>query len=618
MAYQQPIYDPKVVSRRFLRRTIWVSLLVIALLAVLITRLVHLQVREHVRYQTLATHNQIGLVPLPPTRGLIYDRNGVLLADNQPVYNLEIIPERIRHMDEFIAELQNYVTISDDELQTFKRILRQYRPYDSVPLKLNLTEEEVARLSVDLHRWDGVQVKARLNRHYPFGTHFAHILGYVGRIDERELRQLDPVNYRATNFVGKVGIEKFYEDQLHGKVGFEEVETDASGRTVRTLRRQPATAGPDLHLTIDGDLQLAAEKALSELHGAAVAIDPQTGEILALASNPSYDPNLFAKGLSQADYQALLKQKNRPLYHRAIRGQYPLASTIKPFLAIGGLQENIVNTSYEIRDPGWFQLPNTTHVYRDWKKHGHGWVDLHKAIVVSCDTYFYNLAALMGISRIEHTLRQFGFGDVTGLDLAEESPGLVPNPTWKRAVKGESWYRGDTVVAGIGQGYLLTTPLQLANGVATIAARGVRRTPHLIKYWQDAQGNVIQPDIAPQPPVELRDPEIWDTVIKAMRGVITEGGGTGYRFGRNAPYSVAAKTGTAQVYSSYKHSQYDKRKADIPEHLRDHTLFITFAPVDDPQIALAVIVENSKLASNVAREILDYFMGIETDTDEDL
>nr|NKB46567.1 penicillin-binding protein 2 [Legionellales bacterium] len=384
------------------------------------------------------------------------------------------------------------------------------------------------------------------------------------------------------------------------------------------LHHVPAAAGLDLYLTIDGNLQLAVEKALGELRGAVVAIEPQTGDVLAMVSNPSYDPNLFVSSLTSSMYQALLKQKNRPLYNRAIRGQYPFASTIKPFLAVGALDHNIVNTSYEIRDPGWFQLPNTTHVYRDWKKTGHGWVDLHRAIVVSCDTYFYNLATLMGIKRLERILRSFGFGEQTGLDIAEESPGLVPNPTWKRAVKGESWYRGDTVVAGIGQGYLLTTPLQLAQGVASIAARGHHHRPHLIKYWEDVQGNIIEPDLPPLPPIELSDPEIWDIVIKAMHGVIVEAGGTGYRFGRDVLYSVAAKTGTAQVYSSYKYKHYDKRKADIPEHLRDHTLFIAFAPVEDPQIALAVIVENSKLASNVAREVLDYFMGIEpVQPDED-
>lgn len=593
-------------SRLFTRRAIQLGLLVIILVVLLLSRLFYLQVVQHDRYKTLSNNNQLDLIPIKPDRGLVYDRNGVLLADNIPVFSLEITKSRVKKLDETIRRLRQLIDISDDEVAAYKRLVKQHRPFQAVPLKLKLSEAERAKFGVNQYLFPGVDVKARLIRHYPYSNMMSHVLGYVGRINEKELKRVDPVNYSASNFIGKIGLERYYEKVLHGTVGYERVEVDATGRIIRTMARTPPIAGNNLHLTIDLGLQMRITKAMAGHRGAVVAIDPQTGDVLAMVSTPSYDPNLFVRGISSKDFKALHDSPEQPLYNRAIRGQYPLASTIKPFLILEGLDSGSIDRRFRIRDPGYYKLPNSRHIYRDWKRGGHGTVDARRAIVVSCDTFFYRLSRRMGITRIDSILTRFGFGIATGIDLKEELSGLVPSPAWKLQHKGASWYPGDTLVSGIGQGFMLTTPLQLAHATASLAMKGQRERPHLL-LKQVAPGKIKIPyQTTPLFPVVLKDDSHWDYVIDAMRAVIRERGGTGYRYGRNAPYPVAAKTGTGQVFSAKFHAPFEDK--DLPERLRDHSLFIAFAPIEKPRIALAVVVENSKIASNIARITTDYYL----------
>lgn len=574
---------------------------------VLIGRLFYLSVTQFHLYQTLAKQNQINTLAIPPTRGLISDRNGTILAKNSPVFSLELLPEKIKDLAKTIEQLRKFVALNEDEIKAFNRSLRQHRRFEWVPLKMKLSEEEVAQFSVNKLHFPGIEVKARLIRSYPFGKTLAHVLGFVGRINEREHAQIDPVNYRGTHFIGKVGIEKYYEDGLHGTVGEQQVEMDASSRIVRTLKKKTSQTGAHLTLTIDIELQKIAEEALADQQGSVVAIDPSSGEILALSSMPSYDPNLFVQGISHIDYAQLANSSRQPLFNRAIRGQYPLASTIKPFTALKALEDNIVSTDYRVFDPGWFRLPNTKHLYRDWKRIGHGWVDLKQALIVSCDTYFYKLSELMGIKRIDDVLHQFGFGQLTQIDMGEELAGLIPSPEWKRQEKRIPWYTGDTIISGIGQGFMLTTPLQLANGVAKLANRGKSYRPHLLKSWlQNEKSNAKL--LLEEFPIKFRKEAVWETVINAMAASVTRRDGTGgYRFGRTPPYTVAIKTGTAQVYS-IKQNQSEAARDVLPEYLRDHSIVIAFAPVDKPKIALAVLVENNNIASHVARKIIDNYL----------
>jgi len=588
----------------FFRRSRVLVVLVFILSVFMITRLWYLQIFEHDRYTTLSEQNQLNVIPIEPNRGLIYDRNGVLLAENVPVFSLEITPDRVKNLKTVIDQLQKIIQIDEDDLKHFYKEKHQRRSFDPVTLKLKLTDEEVAKFSVNQFKFPGIAVKARLLRRYPLGPAFAHVVGYVGRINEEELKILDPSNYAASNFVGKIGIEKSYEKLLHGKVGTEQVETDASGREVRILRRTAPTPGKDIYLTIDSGLEIAAERALEGHRGSVVAIDPRNGEVLALVSAPSYDPNLFVKGISSKAFNALNKSLGRPLYNRAIRGQYPFASTIKPFLAVQGLDTGVLTRATRIRDPGWFKLPFSSHEYKDWRKGGHGTVDTRRAIVISCDTFFYTLAYRMGINRIDNILTRFGFGIKTGIEMAEELPGLVPSPAWKLRRKAQPWYPGDTVISGIGQGYMLTTPLQLAAGMAALSKHGHRWQPHLLLRSIDTNRQTQYYKPRERYPVQLKKDWVWHYVNKAMREVITVG--TGYRFGRDAPYTVAAKTGTAQVFSSKFHAPFKKK--DLPEHLRDHTLFIAYAPIDNPKIAVAVVAEHSSRASNIAREVMDYYL----------
>lgn len=608
-----PIKDHLLEIRLITHRVITALVIMCILIAILVLRLSYLQLNKHELYTTLSKKNWLDLVPVEPTRGLIYDRNGVLLAENIPVFSLDIIPDKITNMPQTLSEISKIVPLSDIDIAQFQKQLKQHRRFDEIPLKIRLTEEEVARFAENQYRFPGVLVKARLMRHYPNGDQFIHVLGYVGRINTQELNEIDATNYSASNYIGKLGIEKYYEDELHGTVGYQQVENDASGEPLRVINQIKPVPGENLFLTIDSKLQHAVEQALNGMRGAVIIIQPSTGQVLAMVSMPTYDPNSFVAGVSAQEYKDLQSSPDRPLYNRALRGLYPFASTIKPYMALEGLNSGATDAHRSIYDPGYFQLPNSEHVFYDWKRHGHGVVNLTKAITCSCDTYFFDLANRMGIARIDDILNQFGFGQLTGIDLDDELIGNVASPAWKKRVKGQSWYPGDTLNAGIGQGFMQVTPLQLAVGVATMANRGLHYSPYLLLGEQEPGKTFI-----PQTPsllnkITLTDNNYWNIVINGMQNVITSPEGTGLlHFGTGAPYTIAAKTGTAQVYS-VKHVKDEEGVEDqskLPENLRDHSLFTAFAPADKPQIALAVVVENSKEAGAVARKIMDfYFLG---------
>jgi len=587
---------------RIFTQRVWVVAALVALLfLLLIFRLVFLQVSEHETYKTLSKQNHLSLIPIEPTRGLIYDRNGVLLAENMSVFNLELVPGKIKNIDETTGELGKIIDISEDELLEFKKQLKFHRRYESVIIKTKLTEEDVAKFSVHQHLFPDVSINARLIRHYPFGPAFSHVLGYVGRINQNELANADESNYIGTNYYGKVGIEKYYESDLHGKTGFKQVEMDAAGRIIRTIETTDPKSGNNLHLTIDSGLEIIAERALGTNSGAIVAIDPNNGEILALVSNPSYDTNLFVTGISNKQMKRLQDSPSQPLFNRAIRGQYPPASTIKPMTALAGLNSGVITTEEKYFDKGYYQLENSSHKFRDWNPTGRGWVNLKRSIIESCDTYFYQLAHKLGIKRIYKIMSSFGFGEPTGIDMGEELPGLLPTPKWKRANQDSAWYIGDTIITGIGQGSMLSTPLQLAAATAALAKKGERYQPHLL-----LKNNEIEQTVIPLNPIIIKDPAHWKTIIQAMQGVIQAPRGTGFRFGKDAPYTAAAKTGTAQVFTIKQGERYIP--TEIPKHLRDHSLFIGFAPVENPKIALAIIVENGHNSTGIAREIMDYYL----------
>lgn len=583
------------------RRLFVLIFLIFSICVAIVCRLIELQMYERSKYQTLSKQNQLTVLPLSPNRGLIYDRNGLLLADNVPVYSLEVTPEQVPNIDKMLTNIQNIIELSQEEISTFKKMLKQHRPFDPIPLKIEMSEKSIAQFAVNKYKYPGVDVSARLIRYYPYYNAFSHVLGYVAQISPKELNELDQSNYSASNFIGKIGIEKFYESKLHGNVGFQKVEADATGRIIRSLEKTPPVSGKNLHLTIDARLQNYAYQLLDGEKGALVAIEPSSGEILTMVSSPSYDPNEFVRGLSSGTYRKLNNSEEKPLFNRAIRGQYPLASTIKPFLALYSLEKNALPHDFKIWDPGWFKLPNSTHVYRDWKRSGHGWVDLKRSIIISCDLFYYNLANTIGIDAIKDTLSNFGFGQRVSVDIHEELPGLVASPIWKKKFKHQPWFPGDTLNSGIGQGYMLSTPLQLANATAILANRGVRLKPHLVKNIGQAAVEPIQLEKVP-----FKKTEAWEKVISAMQGVITSKEGTGgYRFGRRPPYTVAAKTGTAQVFST---KQHDFTGEEIPEHLRDHSLFIAFAPAKKPKIAIGLVMEHNHYASKVARKFLDYYL----------
>lgn len=584
--------------------------LLIVLSLILVLRLGFLQISQYTRYQTLSLKNQMSIIPIAPPRGVILDRNGILLAENIPVYVLEIIPEHVKNISETIAKLRLLLpSITNEDVEHFYRAKSQNRSFMSIPIKLKLTQDDVAVFASNQYHFPGVSIKARSMRHYPLGEVTAHALGYVGRINIEELRKVDATNYRATNFIGKAGVEKYYEELLHGKVGYQIAETDVSGRALRVINKIPPHSGAKLYLSIDLRLQQAAYEALKDKRGAAVVMDSHNGEILAIVSSPSFDPNLFVNGVSSKDYKVLSNAIQRPMFNRAVRGVYPPASTLKPFVGLTGLDMGFVTPTSEIYDYGKYKLPTASHIYRDWKKTGHGVMNFKRAITVSCDIYFYNLGTKMGITNLAKMLRKFGLGTLTQVDLHEEANGIVPDIEWKKKTKGVPWYPGDTVISAIGQGFMLATPLQIANATATLSQHGARYRPHLlIKTVNSDNDESIEYKPIKEKQIKLNDENNWKLVAEAMNNVLISNEGTGYRFGRNPPFPMAGKTGTAQVHSGH---QYEKtRYEDIPETLRDNSLFIGFTPLEHPQIAIAVVVENDASASIVARKIVDAYYTI--------
>ena len=598
-------------SHLFMQRSVQALVFAAILIGVLVGRLVYLQVLAHEHFITLSDDNRIKILPLPPNRGLIFDRNGIILADNLPSYRLEITPEQVHDMEATLDSLAKIVTIRDVDRKRFDKLRARTPAFKPVPLRFHLSDEEVARFAVDRHRFPGVDIVAGLSRHYPHGPLAAHALGYVGRIDERDLQRIDASNYSGTTHIGKVGVEKTYEDTLHGSVGYRQVETNAEGRVLRTLMRTPPAPGENLYLTLDAELQSVAEQAFGAHSGAAIAISPETGGILAFVSMPTYDPNLFVNGIDTDTYKALRDDDDQPLFNRALRGQYPPGSTLKPFVGLGGLEQGITTEHAHTYCPGFYQLPGKDRRYRDWKRSGHGTVDLENAIAQSCDVYFYDLALSMGIDRLHDYLAQFGFGTRTDIDISGELPGLLPSREWKRATRNQPWFPGETLITGIGQGFVLTTPVQLASATATLSEYGRRMKPHIVASTQLSDDPSLTP-VSNDPvlyiPIEER--EHWHAVIEAMHQVVQGRHGTARKVGSDAPYEFAGKTGTAQVFGLKQEEKYDAAK--LEEKLRDHSLFIAFAPLDKPKIAVAVIVENggsgSAVAAPIARTILDAYL----------
>ena len=593
------------------RRVYFAGAIIALLVLVIISRVFYLTVVQHDHFTTLAKSNRVKITPIPPTRGLIYSRDGILLAENKPSFSLDVIPEQIEDVDALIKQLREIISIEDSDIVRFKKALKKKRRFENVPLRFNLTEEEVAVFSVNRHKFSGVDVVAGLNRYYPFGKELVHTIGYVARIDEDDIKQLDESNYSGTTHIGKLGVEKSYESVLHGEVGYQQVEVNAQGRVIRVLDRTAPKPGENLHLTVDLSLQKVAIESLEGRRGAVVAMDPRNGDVLAFVSSPGYDPNKFVNGIDSKSYNDLLASKDKPLINRSIQGKYPPGSTIKPFMGLIGLSQGVRNLKDESWCPGWFSLKGQEHRYRDWKKGGHGHTDLHKAITQSCDVYFYILAYELGIDRIFEGLSQFGFGKPTGIDIDGESRGLLPSREWKRKAMGQAWYPGETLIMGIGQGYALATPMQLAKATATLANRGKAVTPRLVS----STSNPITDEEKQLPShfekqIKINNESNWDDIIMSMRDVVHGPGGTAWRSGLNADYEFAGKTGTAQVIGIAQDKEY--KKEEIAEEFRDHALFIAFAPVDKPQLALAIIVENggggSSTAAPIARKLFDHFM----------
>jgi len=599
---------------QFTTRIIIVAVIGLLLLLAVATRLFYLQIINHSHYATLAEGNRLRTEPVTPPRGLIYDRNGVLLAENQPSYELDIVPEQVPDLQATIAALSKIVDIRPQDIRQFYDLLKTKKPFQPLPLRTTLSDTEVARFAVDRQDFPGVDIRATLARYYPLGQVTAHVVGYTGIISPGELANLDPAEYTNTSQVGKIGIEGSYESLLHGSMGTRQVETDAQGRVVRVVSYTPPVPGSNLYLSIDVRLQVAAEKALADYNGAVVAINPRNGEVLALVSTPTFDPNQFVGGISPSDFAKLNTSPNQPLFNRALRGQYPPGSTIKPFLALAALNYGVVNPFKDLLCPGYFYLPSNPNPYRDWKRGGHGEIDLPNAITQSCDVYFYTVALKLGIDRIhEYLTTQLGFGEPTGIDLMGERDGVVPSPEWKRKILHAPWYLGDLVIVGIGQGYLLVTPLQLADGVAAISMHGERFVPHLLHAIGNPLSGIIS-DTTPRalPAVQESDPNAWKIVVQAMKNVVATWQGTAHSIGVGAQYSIAGKTGTAQVYRKRLGVFGEQDESDIPWQLRDNAVFIAFAPVDNPRIAVAVVAEHggggASTAAPIARKVMDAYL----------
>jgi len=609
-----PLKDYFRETRIFNSRLAAASIAVAVLAGLLLIRLVYLQVIDYRHYATLSQANRVKPLPIRPARGLILDRNGTVLAQNFPVYRLEIVPEQVDDMDALRTELKKLLRVTETDDKNFDKQLSERPKFENLTLRSYLNEEEAARIAVRLPFLNGTELIARLQRHYPLGGLGVHALGYVSRISEQDLERIeksgtDKSVYRGMQQIGKVGIEFTYETLLFGRLGFRKVETNAHGRELRRLDRIAPVAGKNLYLNLDVKAQAVAEQALGKRRGAVVAIEPSTGAVLAFASTPTYDPNAFVNGIEPAAYRALLDDPDKPLINRALNGQYAPGSTIKAFLGLADLEAGSdVSMNRQVFCTGSYSLPGSAHQFRDWKKGGHGAVTLHDAMVQSCDVYFYSLAVALGPERIKNFLAPFGFGRATGVDLPAESSGLLPSREWKEA-RGQTWYLGDTVAAGIGQGSVLVTPMQLAGAMGTIANRGVRMKPQLLRGYEDPGSTKERTESSATPvqEVPVNDARHWDKLFENLMDVVHTNRGTAYRIGFNAPYHIAGKTGTAQVKTIAQGARYDEH--GTPERLRDHALFVAFAPVEAPKVAVAVVVENgghgSSAAAPIARKVLD-------------
>ena len=620
-----PIRDHHSERRLFIGRVILTSIIGFLLLSTVIVRLVQLQVFDYEVFAAQSQGNRVRIQAVPPIRGLVLDRRGRVLAENLPAYQLELIPEQVTDIDDTLQSLATLGVIDAENIPGFKDLSVSGPRFKPVTLNLRLTDEEIANFAIQRPRFPGVDFQPRLIRHYPYGEAVAHAVGYVGALSKNDLQRLDFSSYTGTAQTGKTGVENSYEMNLHGDVGYRHLVSNALGRQIPTDSREMADSlpgdempapGQNLYLSLDLDLQLLATKALEGRRGAVVALDPWTGEILALVSAPTFDPNLFAVGMSTTQFAGLQEDLESPLFNRAIRGTYPPGSTIKPMLALAALETGVTNLTRKNVCHGFFMLPNSTHRYRDWKPEGHGEMDLHDAITQSCDVYFYEISVDIGIDNMHLYLDQFGLGNPTGIDISGEHTGLVPSREWKRAAFREPadqrWFHGETVIASIGQGYMLATPLQLASAAGALATRGARYEPHIVAAVEDTlTGQRTLTSSRRLADVAIGNQEHWDSVITAMHDVMQSVRGTAWATGGNAPYQMAGKSGTAQVFSLSQDDEYNEE--DIEERLRDHALFISFAPLENPRIAVAVVVENgssgSRVAAPIARAIMDEYLG---------
>ncbi|EOA6595467.1 TPA: penicillin-binding protein 2 [Vibrio vulnificus] len=619
------IRDYQAEARLFANRALVSFFGIVALMGVLVTNLYNIQVNQYQDYKTRSNDNRIKVVPIAPNRGLIYDRNGVLLAENRPVFDLEITPEKVKNMDATIAQLQTLFEITPEQIERFHRERKRTRRFKSVPILSQLTEKQVAVFSVNQYRFPGVEVSGTLKRYYPYGEILTHVIGYVSRINDRDMQRLSDegkeANYQATRDIGKLGIEKFYEDMLHGTAGYQEVEVNSRGRVIRTLKFVPPVPGKDIVLNIDIKLQTYVHQLLDGRRGSAIVLDPKDNGILAMVSSPSYDPNAFVHGISGKGYSDLLNDKNRPLVNRSTLGIYPPASTVKPFIAVSALQEGVVTPNTTRNDPGYWRIPNSdTRPFRDWLRWGHGRVNLVQSIEESVDTFFYQIAYDLGIDRLSNWMSMFGFGDYTGIDIFEESKANMPTRDWKMSRHKTPWYKGDTIPVGIGQGYWTATPMQIAKATSVLVNEGNVTAPHLLRATienGEAFDSRELSDYVTYPPIQNVPDRYWNLAKEGMRLVNHGKKGTARRSFTGMPYMTAGKSGTAQVFGLAEDQEYNAD--ELAEHLRDHALFTGFAPFDDPKIIVTIVLENAGGGSSngapVARRIFDKVL-LDKDSDE--
>jgi penicillin-binding protein 2 len=609
---RQTIRDHSAEANLFSRRAFVSVFFVVGFLSLIMVNLYHLQVTQYEDYQTRSNGNRIKVLPIAPNRGLIYDRNGVILAENRPVFSLEIIPEEVDDLEKTLEELTALMSLTEDELYDFTKERKRQRRFKPISLRNQLSQSEVALFAANQHKFEGVSIEARLSRYYPFKDTLTHMLGYVARINKRDVERLQEdgqeANYAATHDIGKQGVEKYHESLLHGEVGYQQVEVNNQGRVIRVLDVQPPIPGRDIVLNIDIELQQKAQLELAGRRGSVVITDTRTGGILALYSSPSYDPNLFVHGISQKDYSQLLNSRYSPLLNRATQGRYPPASTIKAHLALVGLEDGVITPETVIQDTGTYRLKNVEHVWRDWKRWGHGEVDVTKSVEVSCDVFYYDLAFKLGIDRIHESMTAFGFGQFTDIDLKEESRAILPSRGWKRARFNEPWYIGDTISVGIGQGYWNATPLQLVQSLNFLVNKGQRHVPRLIKGYM-VENEVQDIPVEMKSPIPMVNEENWDIVLDSLYGTVNREHGTARSAFSGTEYTAAGKTGTAQLFTVAQDAEYDEDA--ISEYLRDNAMYIGYAPYENPEISISVTIENAggggSNAAPLAREVMDFY-----------